>query len=464
MHIWRSNASAEIHGAPPWFLQYAARHLSVPVPAGQKPGERFGSIWWYEDEPWGSLVHIEGTSARIAPGLAGYVLELAELYRLPASVHDTRERPEDQIPWWSVSAKWRPYQDDAHRAVLASETGVIDAPPRSGKTLMAARIIDTLARPTLCVAPTVAIVRQTYDVFCEHFGEDMVARLDGSARPHQRDISKPIVIATAPSAVRQSAEWFATREALLIDEFHHAAAETYHRISSKAVNAYYRYMLTGTHFRTGADALAMQAVCSNVIHRIRVQDLIPEYLVVPRVVFCPVGAKPLGYTIDWREAYDLGIVEHEERNDLIARLATMLAIDNGIPTLVLVKRRAHADALGERIPESCVVKGGQAVLTSREVKRFLDGHHQVLIGTTVLGEGVDVPRAAALIYASAGADGVTMMQSYFRPLTAAPGKTVGRIYDFQDHHHRTLREHAGKRMSFVQRQLGRCVFAPKGPR
>jgi len=464
MHVWRSNTEAEIHGAPRWFLQYAARHLSVPVAAGQKPGSRFGEVWYHEGEPWGSLLHVDGASGRVAAGLAGYVAQIAQHYGLACETRDMRAVPEDQIPWWSMSAKWRPYQDDVHRAVLSSPTGVIDAPPRSGKTLMSARIIDTLGRPTLLVAPTVAIVRQTYGVLCRHFSEDMVARLDGSAKPAQRDISKPIVVATAPSAVRQSPEWFATRELLIIDEFHHAAAETYHRISAKARNAYFRYMLTGTHFRTGDDRLAMEAVCSNVIHRIRVEDLIPDYLAPPRVVFCPIDAPPLGYTMDWREAYELGIVEHEQRNDAVVRLAKMLALDNGIPTLVLARRRAHADALGERIPESVVVKGGEASLTSRSVAQFLDGAHQVLIGTTVLGEGVDVPRAAALIYASGGADGVTLMQSYFRPLTAAPGKMIGRIYDFQDRHHRTLRDHSEKRQSFVARRLGPCVSAPRGRR
>jgi superfamily II DNA or RNA helicase len=460
VHIWRGNAHAEIHGAPPWFLQYAGRHLSVPVPLGTKPSERFGSVWWYQDEPWGSLVHVEGSSARVSAGLGRYIEGLARHYQLPCETHDTRQRPEERIPWWSVTAKWRPYQDDVFKACMAGETGIIDAPPRSGKTLMAARCIDALAVPMLYVAPTVAIVRQTYDVLKAHFGEALCARLDGEATPAEKDISKPIVIATAPSAVRQSEDWFRTREMLIIDEFHHAAAKTYHSISAKAENAYYRLMFTGTHFRSGDDALAMEAICSQVIHRIRVQDLVPDYLAPPRVCFAPVVGPPLEYVQDWREAYERGIVEYEPRNNLIARLAKTLAVDNGVPTIVLVRRRAHADHLGERIPESVVVKGGQNALTSRSVREFLDERHQVLIGTTVLGEGVDVPRAAALIFASGGAEGVTMMQSYFRPLTAFAGKTVGRIYDFQDRHHRTLREHARKRMAFAQRQLGRCVFAP----
>jgi hypothetical protein len=53
-----------------------------------------------------------------------------------------------------------------------------------------------------------------------------------------------------------------------------------------------------------------------------------------------------------------------------------------------------------------------------------------------------------------------MLQSYFRPLTAYAGKEAGRIYDFEDHQHDTLREHARQRQRFASEQLGqRCVYS-----
>lgn len=456
--ILRRNHEAEIHAAPKWFLDYASRALSVPVEMGQRPGSRFGKVWYHQGEPWGSLMRVDGAVAIVPAGLTAHIQRLAEHYRLPYSLRDVRLRPEDRIPWWSVSAKWRPYQDWVHNLALNQPCGIIDAPPRSGKTLMAARLIDTLACPTLFVAPTLPIVKQTYDVLVEHFGEDLCARLDGQATPEQRDISKPIVVATAVSASRQEQAWFDTRELLIVDEFHHAASETYHRISSKAVNAFYRYMFTGTHFRTGDDGLAMEAICSNVLASIPLPYLVEHrFLAHPRITFLPVRGRIAAQ--DWREAYEVGIVDYAPRNDMIVRLAHNLALDNGVPTIVLTRRRRHADLLGEQISESVVVKGGENALTSRSVRRFLDGHHQVLVGTTVLGEGVDVPRAAALIYASGHSDGVTMMQSYFRPLTARDDKPVGRIYDFYDRHHRTLAMHSKKRLNFARTKIGEaCVF------
>ena len=454
MQLWRFNAWSELHGTPQWFLGYLARILSVEVDLGTAEGERFSVVWKHEGKVWGSLMR----GNRVLSGLTPHVMRLAAHYGLPIELRDARQRPADRIPWWSVSACWRPYQDEVHAAVMAEGCGVIDAPPRSGKTLMIARVIDTLAHPAVLIAPSVQIVRQTYEVFCKHFGEHSVARLDGDARPAQKDVSKSIVIATAASAVRQPKEWWDTRELLIIDEFHHAAAETYHRIAALAENAYYRLGFTGTHFRTGSDALAMEAICSRVVHRIDPRSLMPTYLAPAHVFFAPANAP--GVSGKWHEAYQRGIVDSDQRNRLVTTIANTMS-ENGLPTIVLTRRRAHADYLGERIPNSVVVKGGENALTSRAVRDFLDGRYEVLVGTSVIGEGVDVPRASVLVFASGGADGVSMAQSYYRPLTAHPGKRCGRIYDFSDRHHRTLRRHSDRRAEMARSIFGAdCVHTP----
>lgn len=461
MQVWRGNAFSEIHGAPYSFIAAIRRQLAIPLAPTNDAAERraretrFGEVFTHEGIPWGSLVRIDN---RVPAGLTPYVLALARHHGVPCDYRDIRVRPEDMIPWWSLRAPWRPYQDEVHKRIIEYAAGVIDAPPRSGKTLMAARAIDTFAHNTIYVAPSVQIVRQTYEVFCKVWGEDFVARLDGEATPKQRDVEKPIVVATAASAVRQDAEWWKTRRVLVIDEFHHAAAETYHRINELAVEAYYRLMFTGTHFRTAGDDLAMAAVCSQVLRKIEISELVNGgFIAPPRIVFAKTGH--LGDNVPpgtpWEDAYNEGIVRHMGRNTRVAQIANAIGNQNGIPTIVLVKRREHADLLGEMIPESVVVKGGEGALTSAAVKRFADGQGYVLIGTSVIGEGVDLPRASALVYAAGGDASVQMMQSYFRPLTAREGKSVGLIYDFDDMHGTdTLKRHAAQRRIFSETRIG----------
>lgn len=456
MKLSRGNSYTHIDDAPAWFLDRLAPHLSVPVEVGTKTGARFGRIYATADEWRGTLL----VGNRIPAGLTPHVLRVvawceSQGYPIDVRVEDTRIRPPDAYPWYTVRAAWRPYQDAVHAAVMQGECGVVDAPPRSGKTLMAARLIDHRAQPVLYIAPSVAIVSQTHKVLCSIFGDEMVARVDGDTPADQRDVTKPIVVATVQSAVKLPREFYQTRGMLLIDEFHHAAADTYHQINALAESVYYRVAFTGTHWRTGEDGLAMQAIASNVLHTIAVADLVPQYLVTPFVSFVPYHA-PSFAAADWQTAYQRGIVDCEERNALIASYACQLS-EQGIPTIVIANRRAHADALAARIPESRVAKGGEGILTSRTVKAFLGGEFPVLVGTGVLGEGVDLPNAGALIYASGLGDSVQMMQSYFRPLTAHAGKTHGRVYDFRDAHHPTLQRHARDRFGLASRYLGQWV-------
>lgn len=469
MRIVRTNAWAELEGAPEDFLDRLARHLAVPLEKANRklrtkpqPGNRFGGIFSHEGVRYGSLLH----DRRVLAGLAYHVEALAAHYGLPCEVYDARVVPAPPTRpggagagWGSVSGTWRPYQDAVHQRLAASPVGIVDCPPRGGKTLMAVRIVDAIGLPTLYVAPSVAIVRQTYETFRRFYPDDHLAVLDGESRGADRDITKPVVISTIASALRQDAEWYKTRQVLIVDERHHDGADQYHLLSQRLTEAYYRYHFTGTNFRTGEDQLAMEAVCSQVLCKITLADLVPEYLAPPRVFFVPVRAKRLP-VLDFKAAYEAGVVNHEKRNALVVEFAKSLAASD-TPTLVLTRRRAHADQLGEMIPGAAVAKGGEGALTQRTVRNFLDGRCRVLVGTTVLGEGVDLPNAGALVYASGGADSVTLIQAYFRPLTAHPGKTVGRIYDFRDSHHRILARHSNRRIDHARRYLGDCVLVPR---
>jgi len=450
MQIWRGNSYAEIHGAPGDFLATVSRHLAVPIEMGTKHGIRFGSTFKHHGQLWGSLL----TENRVPGGLTAHVVALAKHYKIRGLIRDIRTIPPDGYPWYASKVRPRPYQEAVHKQILRHGVGVVDAPPRSGKTLMALRAVDHFAHPTLYLAPSLPIVKQTYLIFCKVFGEDFVARLDGSAKPSEKDISKPIVIATAASAVKQSQEWYDTRDLLIVDEFHHAAAETYHLINALATNIYYRVCLTGTHFRTGEDKLAMEAICSKVIYSIPIDYLVSNgYLAPPYVQFRTVASGPTSTSQRWETLYQKVIVENEPRNALAAETAAGLA-HHGIPTIVLVRRRVHADELAERIPGAVAVKGGENALTGRTIEAFRSGEIPVVVGTTVIGEGVDLPNAGALVYASGGNEGVQMMQSYFRPLTANPGKQYGLIYDFRDIFHATMHKQSAQRFGFIRDRLG----------
>lgn len=459
MRLWRQNSYTTIHGAPQWFLDHLEKILSIPVQAGTQPGHRFGSIYEHEGTFWASLL----VGNRVPAGLTERVMSVADWYTqqgwpIEREIVDNREMPDECYPWQSVQMPWRPYQDDVHQQILRHGVGIVDAPPRSGKTAMAARAIDAIAQPMIYLAPGVAIVRQTYHTLVSHFGEGLVECVDGGSPKAKRDLTKPIIVSTVASALRLPKDFWRSRRMLVIDEFHHAAAESYHALNALSEHIYYRLAFTGTHWRTGDDSLAMEGICSNVLYRIPIDYLVQNaYLTTPFVSFVPIRySGGSGYGADWRQVYDAGIVNNEGRNQTVAQYATYLA-EHGHRVIVLVNRRPHADLLGELIPDSEVVKGGAAALTSKTLLRFKRAEFPILIGTSVIGEGVDVPNASALIYAGGLGASVQMMQSYFRPLTAFEGKPYGAIYDFYDLHHPTLQRQSEARHQLASVWLGKWL-------
>ncbi len=71
---------------------------------------------------------------------------------------------------------------------------------------------------------------------------------------------------------------------------------------------------------------------------------------------------------------------------------------------------------------------------------------QILIGTSLLGEGVDLPPADALVYARGEKAEVALTQNAYRVCTAWPGKENAIIVDFADRHNRHLMKHSKQRL------------------
>lgn len=464
MHVQliRDNSFTQIRGCPPAVYQQLCAHLSVPLPKPRKfekrkRDSRFGNVFRFHDPIldeytyWGSLVK----DGQVPAGLLPHVEAILTYYRTPFVTVDIRKAPEQQLPLWSVVVnRPRPYQNDVYHQIGRNPVGVIDAPPRSGKTLMMARAIDQHNLRSLIIAPSVAIVKQTYDVLVSFFGTDFVARVDGSVKPAERDISKQFVVATINSAIVLPKEFFDERDVLCIDEFHHGAAESYHILNRLAENIYYRWSFTGTHFRTSDDQLAMEALSSNVLYKVPVPYLVQGGWLSPARMIMSVPETPWISASAWKEVYDKGIVHCDARNEDVSTIAQVYGLHNCLPTIVLVRRRVHADLLGQMIPDSEVVKGGENALTNETIDAFRRGEIPIIIGTTVIGEGVDLPNAAALVYASGGGAGVQQIQSYYRPLTG--GKSIAYIHDFKDKHHLTLSRHSDARAEFAEA----CVATP----
>ncbi len=355
------------------------------------------------------------------------------------------------------------YQLDAVRRGEEAGRGVFDMPPRAGKTRMMAELTRRLALPTIWIAPTDRIVTQTLGVLRGFFGDSYAVHLVGSKT--QMEAAKVrIVVCTAATAANLSPEFYASRHVLVMDEFHHAGSKQGETIFKLCENIYYRFGMTGTFFRSGEDELAMRALLSNVIYKITSLELVQRKFLVPtQVVFIPVVAPRLrGLDTTFQTGHGKhGIHEHDGRNAMVANAAVDLW-NAGKRVLVLVGTKEQGRRIKALIQPALPPAPSGAQFDTAEfcstdmarprivgcIESFLaNGACKVLIGTSLLGEGVDLPEADALVYARGEQAEVTLVQNAYRVSTALPGKSRALIVDFGDRHNRKLLAHSHERLA-----------------
>lgn len=492
----RHRVSYQERMLPPRHIQeiikrhYAENPKKYWQPLKQLMGSKYAGTLW--SLGWGSNRLTEGQVIEIRrnPGFwDGWVRQVSEggyfgsglvpMVERVLRVHmghqvnviDRRQVPEldPNTRSFNLPPMWD-HQREAFNAFFQSGgRGVMDIPPRCGKTRIAVAIVMALGLPTLVVVPTKALVTQTVDSFREWFPEHQVVGITGGkpSMKKQRAVNRALVWVATPGTAagprskaigkakppRQGMQGIETRRVLVVDEFHHSAAKTWQAISMAARNAYYRLGLTGTHYRADGKDLAMHAVLSRCIYAktigemVAIGRLVPAKVAMIRVTGDVAGQ---GYAV-----YADGVAGHDHRNALVAWAAQQL-MAAGRRVLVLTKEVAHSRELAEAIGFGALQVDGAGQDSAAQVKAAVGalgvGHTRCVVGTSVIGEGVDAPTADALVYAAGGRSKVKHVQDYFRVLTAQDGKSSGLIVDFADNHNPKLMEAAAHRLGQYRAQ------------
>jgi superfamily II DNA or RNA helicase len=357
----------------------------------------------------------------------------------------------------------RDYQLDALERMLASGRGVVRSPPRSGKTVMQAAMCAILDVPSLLLVDRIRLMEQHYKLF-QNAGIKDVTMLGGG----RHDLGKHVIatVQTVHKGLTEGRAWaldlLRTRELLLVDEAHHQVSRTYLEITGKC-NAPWRFGLSGTPFHDRGTRLRPIDISSKYLRS-------RGYLADPKIYMGQVK-EPKFWDNDFQSAYRRGITDNQQRNDLILSVARRLAADKR-NTLLLVARIAH----GERLLRGLHKAGIRAAFTwsgstvstvnatgnvvrerkthARLMTEFSEGQIQVLIGSQVLDEGIDIPYVDAVIIAGGMKSPIKVIQRAFRGMTAHAGKLDTLIFDFVDDTHAFLRRHSKERIaSYVAEEM-----------
>lgn len=464
--------------------------------------------WEYRAKKWDGYEHNFTANHKFRTGLVDYVKQLLEREGHTVVVSDERDRPPTDLHDIDlVDLTPRDYQLDAVDAAIKYGRGVIQHGTGGGKTETMALIAQRLGLPALMLVDQQHLASQTRDRWNFRLGREDVG-LYGAGVKVDGDIvcaTFQTIRARMKANPDKTLDWLAKFDVLFIDECHHLVASTYQSIVDK-VPAFYRFGFSATPFKSKglkdasknddpAALLHVVGTCGPLLHEFRAGDLAEGGYVVRANIEMKNWRKPrLDPRWDWeREDFDLdddhydytgrkakkgraavpglyrvAIIENKARNEAVVVEALKL-VTRGWPVLVFVDKVEHGRELYTAFrmawddPELVAMLRAEGWEYERAVE-FIHGKHDVeerdkhlkalgehrlpvLIASTVLDEGVDIPARVALVFAGGGKAQHRYIQRIGRGQRLAASKAVVEVRDFFDTHSKTMWLHSKKRQS-----------------
>lgn len=248
-------------------------------------------------------------------------------------------------------------------------------------------------------------------------------------------------------------------EFVTIEEAHEVSGNGFYDLLTQCINAVYRLALTATPFMKDAEEANMRlmAVTGPIGIKVTEKMLIERGILAKPHFYYHEPKKPdrLFRSTGWQNAYKIGVVEAVDRNMFIMN-ESVRASKHGLPVMILVQHTNH----GKRLEKLLTTVGGLSTefisgndnqsVRQAALNRLKDGHIQVLIGSTILDVGVDVPAVGLVVLAGGGKAEVALRQRIGRGLRAKKsGPNVCFIIDFMDRHNSHLMKHSITRRDIV---------------
>jgi superfamily II DNA or RNA helicase len=248
-------------------------------------------------------------------------------------------------------------------------------------------------------------------------------------------------------------------EFVILEEAHEASGNSYFEIMRHCKNAHYRLALTATPFMKDDEESNMRLMAASGPIAIKVSEktLIDRgILATPKFKIIGLKVKPpkLLRGTGWQSAYRIGIVTNEERNTAIVNEVTRAA-GFGLSSMVLVQHTRHGNLLHALLEDKGLrVEFLQGETSKGDRKaalaRLEAGTTDVLIGTTILDVGVDVPAVGLVVLAGGGKAEVALRQRIGRGLRKKKdGPNIALVVDFDDPFNSYTKAHALQRFAII---------------
>ena len=408
---------------------------------------------------------------------AGFVSSVASaLTRKGYTVVVRRKRPPaplgpdvmtayDSVQPFGVDPRYS-YQPDTVRRLIKHGMMIAQVATGGGKSIISRTAVKAILRPSIFLTTRQVLMHQMKEGF-EEAGFEVGVMGDGEWSP-KRGVNVA-TIQTIASRLNDPVQSDRVRKLLqimelaILEEAHESSSSSYFDVMNALPNAHYRLALTATPFmRSQAeDNMRLMAVSGQVGIKISEKMLIDRG-VLAKPIFKYIRApmpEELLRSSSWQKAYDLGIVKNTARNDIIVS-EVCRAVDYGLPGMVLVQRKNHGAKLKEMFQRrglrcDFIYGAHDQARRQRALNKLKSGELHVLIGSTILDVGVDVPAVGIVVLAGGGKAEIALRQRIGRGLRAKKsGPNVCMVLDFEDGKNKHLITHYKTRRQIIEATPG----------
>lgn len=394
-------------------------------------GAQFSKM--YRKGVWDGRKHLfKAGSGSFPTGLLPIVQEVLAVTETPCEVHDHRPavtplgRTYDLVGV-VMDGKYD-YQLEAAKTAVEQKQGILQIATGGGKTEIACAITRYLGRPTMFMVTTRELLYQARDRFMKRLGatEAAVGLVgDGHWSPGTWVTISTVDTLESRYDRQECQDLLHATEVIFMDECHHLGSETWYDIAT-ACPAQYRYGLSGTPMdRTDGASIRLLAAIGPVIVNIGNKFLVERGISARTdIIFTKITSPVLPKKLPYASAYKQGIVDNPHALASVIEW-TKVFHECGLSILILCEEIAHGKAIdaalwtdtGDAFIPHLFIHGEEDTDTRRTaLKDFGERRLPVLIASTILDEGVDVPTIDALILAGSRKSRIKTMQRLGRGL------------------------------------------------
>ena len=399
-------------------------------------------------------------NGKFPTGLLNIVKDVLKEAYIQYKVEDLRELTAKRagIRWETTPYEPRYYQKEMIDLGLKHHRGVFESAVGTGKSLILSNLVAELDTISLIIVPSRGLLDQMYNELAKWFGKTKVGIVN-TQRVRAGTKLKNIRVCTVQTlaALNKTNDVHHVLNdvgALFVDEIHHAGASSYLDLLPYMDHIYYRFGFTGTFLRNDGKVMDMWGFLSTVVYRYPAHRAIEEGYLTPmevRVYDLP-GAPHNKY----QKEYDNNYCGNPH---LCNKVLEIVKDTHDGQILILVNKKDKAgkifhEFLNEYGVENVYISGDNSKEEITEaINGFNDKKFRVMIGSSVIGEGIDVRSTDHLIMCQGGKSEIVMVQAIGRAVRLYEGKTQAYVHDFKFKGTKYMNKHLEIRKNVYERNF-----------